>query len=519
MGFALSNKSYYNRVMELTKKVYIKTGLIYCGIMLGAFLVTNLLLNLFISFIDLSSASKFVDYLFYNKALEKIPMYVIAIFSSLQLVPLVLIVMYVCFTKPKNMKVRFINYPIALCSLVILIQVPSLVLLALNFILKLKTMSFFEKGSSSILFLYAFLDAIFTFSSFYLVLNSIHTKFVLPKYFPDGNINNEKGLFKISLSFLFKIVYISVLVLPMFVLIVTYLISIDSATFHENTIFHLFFVFFIIFGLVICRHFISYFAVPLERLKEGTQRIADGDYSHGISVVSADIFGELADSFNNMTNTLDVKSKRLVSVQNSVVTGMATMVESRDNSTGGHIKRTSQAVRVFAEALKKSPGYAQLPEEFFNNVVKAAPMHDLGKIAVLDAILRKPGRFTAEEYDMMKAHAAEGARIVENVLHEVDDLKFKEIAINVAHYHHEKWDGSGYPEKISGETIPLEARIMALADVFDALVSKRCYKESFSFDKAFQIIEESLGSHFDPELGKVFLTCRPELETLYGNIK
>ena len=220
-----------------------------------------------------------------------------------------------------------------------------------------------------------------------------------------------------------------------------------------------------------------------------------------------------------MTNTLDVKSKRLVSVQNSVVTGMATMVESRDNSTGGHIKRTSQAVRVFAEALKKSPGYAQLPEEFFNNVVKAAPMHDLGKIAVLDAILRKPGRFTAEEYDMMKAHAAEGARIVENVLHEVDDLKFKEIAINVAHYHHEKWDGSGYPEKISGEAIPLEARIMALADVFDALVSKRCYKESFSFDKAFQIIEESLGSHFDPELGKVFLTCRPELENLYGNLK
>ncbi|MBO6100167.1 MAG: HD domain-containing protein, partial [Spirochaetaceae bacterium] len=237
-----------------------------------------------------------------------------------------------------------------------------------------------------------------------------------------------------------------------------------------------------------------------------------------ISLVSADIFGELADSFNNMTNTLDVKSKRLVSVQNSVVTGMATIVESRDNSTGGHIKRTSKAVKVFVEELKKVPEYAVCSEKFFSDVVKAAPMHDLGKIAVLDAILRKPGRFTAEEYDMMKTHSAEGARIVENVLHEVDDLEFKRIAVNVAHYHHEKWDGTGYPEKLAGEAIPFEARIMALADVFDALVSKRCYKESLSFDQAFKIIEESLGSHFDPKLGKVFMQCRPELETLYGDI-
>ena len=145
-------------------------------------------------------------------------------------------------------------------------------------------------------------------------------------------------------------------------------------------------------------------------------------------------------------------------------------------------------------------------------------MHDLGKIAVLDAILRKPGRFTAEEYDMMKAHAAEGARIVENVLSEVDDAGFKQIAINVAHYHHEKWDGSGYPEKLAGEAIPLEARIMALADVFDALVSKRCYKEAYSYDTAFSIIESSIGTHFDPQLGRIFLKCRHELEALYNMV-
>ena len=195
------------------------------------------------------------------------------------------------------------------------------------------------------------------------------------------------------------------------------------------------------------------------------------------------------------------------------------MVESRDNSTGGHIRRTSDCVKVFAEELLKGPSTDSGTAKFYENVVKAAPMHDLGKIAVPDAILQKPGKFTDEEYKKMKSHSAEGARIVENVLSEVDDLEFKKIAINVAHYHHEKWDGSGYPDHLHSEQIPLEARIMALADVFDALVSKRCYKESFSYDKAFNIIEESLGTHFDPVLGQKFIACRNKLEQLYDNYK
>lgn len=142
-------------------------------------------------------------------------------------------------------------------------------------------------------------------------------------------------------------------------------------------------------------------------------------------------------------------------------------------------------------------------------------MHDLGKIAVDDAVLRKPGRFTDEEYQIMKGHAAAGQTIVDSVLCEVDDQEFKDVARHVAHYHHEKWNGTGYPEGLSGQDIPIEARIMALADVFDALVSKRCYKDSMSYDKAFQIIQEDLGSHFDPELGALFLECRSELIELY----
>ena len=143
-------------------------------------------------------------------------------------------------------------------------------------------------------------------------------------------------------------------------------------------------------------------------------------------------------------------------------------------------------------------------------------MHDLGKITVSDSVLKKQGKYTEEEYSEMKKHAAEGGRIVDSILSGVEEEDFVEIAKNVAYYHHEKWDGKGYPNGLAGQEIPLEARIMALADVFDALVSKRCYKEAFSYEKAFSIIEESLGSHFDPELGRIFIECRPELEAMYS---
>jgi len=141
-------------------------------------------------------------------------------------------------------------------------------------------------------------------------------------------------------------------------------------------------------------------------------------------------------------------------------------------------------------------------------------MHDLGKIAIDDDILRKPGKFTEEEYNEMKRHTTEGARIVSSILEGVEDDEFVEIAKNVALYHHEKYNGKGYPTGVSGEQIPIEARIMALADVFDALVSERCYKKAFTFDQAFEIIRNDLGEHFDPHLGKIFIECRQDLEKI-----
>ena len=230
----------------------------------------------------------------------------------------------------------------------------------------------------------------------------------------------------------------------------------------------------------------------------------------------------LLGSYNSrLQSEVEEKTQHIRKVQDSIITGMASVIESRDNSTGGHIRRTSTVVRVFAEELEEDPERMEqlgLTHQFLQAVAKAAPLHDLGKIAINDMILRKPGKFNDEEYAEMKKHPAEGARVLTEILNEVDDEEFVRIAINIAGCHHERYDGKGYPHQRSGEDIPIEARIMALADVFDALVSQRCYKSAFTFDDAFRIIREGLGTQFDPVLGKLFLECRERLEKTYAEL-
>ena len=223
----------------------------------------------------------------------------------------------------------------------------------------------------------------------------------------------------------------------------------------------------------------------------------------------------LMNKFNtSLQEQVTRKTNHIVEMHNNLIMSMATMVESRDNSTGGHIKRTSECVKLLIDEIKKNNVF-NLSEDFCKNIIKAAPMHDLGKIAVDDAILRKPGRFEPEEFEKMKHHAAEGARIVKEILKATDDADFRIVAENVAHFHHERWDGSGYPEGLKEEHIPLEARIMAIADVYDALVSKRVYKESMSFEKADSIIMEGMGKHFDEKLKPFYIAARPKLEAFY----
>ena len=225
----------------------------------------------------------------------------------------------------------------------------------------------------------------------------------------------------------------------------------------------------------------------------------------------------LLDHYNSeLEKQVDEKTAHIVEMHDNLILSMAMMVESRDNSTDGHIRRTSENVRILIGEIKKC-GDLELSDEFCRDIIKAAPMHDIGKIAVDDEVLRKPGRFTPEEYEKMKAHSPEGARIVHEILKDTDDESFKVVAENVAHYHHERIDGSGYPKGLKGDEIPLEARIMAIADVYDALVSKRVYKDSMSFEEADRIIMEGMGTQFDKKLEKYYVNARPRLEKYYSS--
>lgn len=215
-----------------------------------------------------------------------------------------------------------------------------------------------------------------------------------------------------------------------------------------------------------------------------------------------------------LKKTLAENINMLQTMAKRMALGMAKMAESRDDNTGGHMKRTSEVVKILVDEMRKDESLG-LSQEFFEDVVAAAPMHDLGKITIEDRVLRKPGRFTDEEFNVMKKHPKEGAAIVENLLTGIENPYFVKIAKNVAYYHHERWDGRGYPNGLAGENIPIEARIMAVADVFDALVSRRCYKERMSFGDAYGIIVGGMGQQFDPSLEKYFVCCFDLLKKYY----
>lgn len=209
--------------------------------------------------------------------------------------------------------------------------------------------------------------------------------------------------------------------------------------------------------------------------------------------------------------------KTLQIYHTEMVMGFATLVEERDNSTGGHIKRTTEYVKLIISELMKIRKYRRyFTKDYIDAVERAAPMHDIGKINIPDEILQKPGKLTPEEFERMKTHAARGGEIISRTFgHLADNKTFGEVAFNVATYHHEKWNGKGYPKGLKEEEIPLCARIMAVADVFDAVSAKRCYRDAMPLETCFEIIKNGRGTDFDPEIVDVFLNARPKVEEIY----
>lgn len=227
----------------------------------------------------------------------------------------------------------------------------------------------------------------------------------------------------------------------------------------------------------------------------------------------------LRDKNEFLEKEIEKRTKDVVAIQNVTIFAMASLAETRDNETGNHIKRTSTYVKMLAKKLQNHPKFkAYLTDEMIDTLYKSAPLHDIGKIGIPDHILLKPGKLTPEEFEIMKTHTTLGKEAIEHAEKELGyEVDFLKTAKEIAYSHQEKYDGSGYPLGLKGDEIPISARLMSIADVYDALRSKRIYKNSLNLEMTLKIMKEGRGSHFDPDMLDAFLEIYDEFEVVASN--
>ena len=214
------------------------------------------------------------------------------------------------------------------------------------------------------------------------------------------------------------------------------------------------------------------------------------------------------------------KVREISKSQLAAIFAMSKLAESRDPETGEHLERMREYCKILSEQLSRMPKYRSIIDrEFVDNIYAASPLHDIGKVGVDDRVLLKPGKLNAEEWEQMKLHPVIGAETLREVDRQHPGNSFIKTGIAIAESHHEKWDGSGYPYGKAGEDIPLVARVLALGDVYDALTSKRCYKEAFSHEKSVSIILEGDGNHFDPDVVLAFRETEIEFMNVRNNFE
>lgn len=224
---------------------------------------------------------------------------------------------------------------------------------------------------------------------------------------------------------------------------------------------------------------------------------------------------EKSNQLGAMSRKFAQRNQEIMQTQAATISLMGALTECRDPETGAHIQRTQEYVRVMAEALLTDPKYAgALDIQWVENVIAAAPLHDIGKVGIPDAVLLKPGKLTDEEFSIMQHHAEFGRKVLFNASSTLGFDNFLSEAARLAGGHHEKWNGEGYPSGLKGEDIPLSARIMAIADVYDALISKRVYKPAMTHENAVKVIVEGRGTHFDPHLTDIFIKLADKFRSI-----
>jgi HD-GYP domain-containing protein (c-di-GMP phosphodiesterase class II) len=276
------------------------------------------------------------------------------------------------------------------------------------------------------------------------------------------------------------------------------------------------FIFAVIFGYsaLIAISFTKNLKLYLCYQNTALEKVIHGDFNASVPVSTIDEFGQMARYTNKMITSLKDRTETLQLTQDVTILTLASVAETRDNETGAHIMRTQRYVKAVAEYLSKNGMAQELTPEIIDLMYKSAPLHDVGKVGIPDSILLKPGKLTDDEFKIMKRHPAYGKKALATAGNALGKNSFLRIAEEIAFTHHEKWDGSGYPRMLKGEEIPISGRIMAVADVYDALISARVYKPAFSHEKAKGIIVEGSGIHFDPMIVEAFLALEDEFVSI-----
>ena len=248
-------------------------------------------------------------------------------------------------------------------------------------------------------------------------------------------------------------------------------------------------------------------------LKMGVVDFISKPFSPDLLLLRVKLHIEMSEYRKNLQGLVEEKAKTIETLHGVISLNIADLIGMRDGHTGVHVKRTCAYLEIFMQQMLHDNTYADpLEEEYIRTVLRAAPLHDIGKVGICDGVLCKSGALSAAEFDQMKQHTVLGGEVLRKTQSTVGQDIFLSVAHDMALYHHEKWDGSGYMQGLHGEEIPLCARIMAIIDVYDALTSKRQYKEPFGHKESVQIISGQSGRHFDPTLVRVFMACEDLLE-------
>lgn len=352
----------------------------------------------------------------------------------------------------------------------------------------------------------------------YYLLELFNRKIYIPQFFPNRKLSFYKGILNITIIQKFYIYFFAVSIYPLlFTFIVLLRINITKQYININILLYVCSIF-IIVGSILTWLVSKYFQNPLIEIKDATKKIKKGNYNIKLPIRTNDEIGYLGESINSMALELKESDRKLKVVRYATIFGLAKLAENRDNCTGQHLERIREYSVIIARNLSNNPVFKKyITNYYIHDISESSILHDIGKVGVPDSILLKPGKLNHSEFEIVKTHTIIGGDALKSIETEIDFRSFLTLAIQIAYFHHEKWNGEGYPKGLKGEHIPLSARIVAIADIYDALTSERPYKKAWTHNEAKDYILNNSGILFDPQIINAFKDTEKEFRKVNEN--